>query len=372
MSHQTASHSEPTSWVDAEPSRPSLQARHSSTLERLRLAFERREPLAVLTSDSRSDISEVIGQFVEGLDEAADTVLIREPCIDTIANMREIVDGIGFKPKDMNQSDLENILAMFLSFQKRNGRRTVIAYEETQENGWWVLDNIRRIVDLELSQNSGLMIVLGGSSSVLELFEKQPLNALDALARTRIKVAPLSEAETREYVRQQIENTGQFDIGEVFDFMALARVHELSQGVPDAVETLCGKCLEMVTHDQNETITIEMVEFADQLLKEPGIVADDTVVGQHLIARMNGELILKRAFDRGRILIGRDKLCDIRLPSRYVSRHQALLVKSSYGIKVLDLGSRNGSFVNGKPFRDYTLKDGDVVTFGDCTIEYIA
>ncbi len=372
MSHQTATRTGPETWVEDEPSRLSLGERLKPTITRLNRAFERREPVVILTSDSKSDIGHVIGQFIDGLDDAADSVQIMEPCLDAIANMREIVDGIGFKPKDMTLSDLENILSMFLSFQKRNGRRTIIAYEETQDNGWWVLDNIRRIVDLELSVNSGLMIILGGRKSLHELFEKPPLNALDSLTRTRVTVAALSEAETREYVRQQVESTGEFEIGEVFDFEALARVHELSQGVPDAIDTLCTKCMEMVGDDHADTITIEMVEHADQLLRDPDNGADETVVGEHLVARVNGELILKRALDRGRILIGRDKLCDIRLPSRFVSRHQALVVQSSYGLKILDLGSRNGSFVNGQPFRDYTLEDGDVVTFGDCTIEYIA
>jgi hypothetical protein len=128
----------------------------------------------------------------------------------------------------------------------------------------------------------------------------------------------------------------------------------------------------MVSEDHADTITIEMVEIADKLLNGPSPQADAAISGEQIVARMKGELIVKRALDRGRILIGRDKLCDIRLPSLFVSRHQVLIVKSSYGIKILDLGSRNGSFVNGRPFRDYTLEDGDVVTFGDCTIEYIA
>ncbi len=372
MSHQTATRSRPDAWIDNEPSRPSLGERHKPTLARLNSAFERGEPLVVLTSDSKTDISEVISQFISGIGDTADSMCLADPCLDAVANMREIVDGIGFKPKDVSLSDLNAILGMFLSFQKRNGRRTVIAFEETQDNGWWVLDNIRRIVDLERTQKSGLMLILGGRKNLLELLEKPPLAAIDAIARTRLTVAPLSEAETREYVRRRVESTGEFEIGEVFDFQALSRVHELSEGVPDAVETLCCKCLEMVAHDHADTITIETVEYVDKLIKNLGASTSEAVVGEQLVARMNGELILKRAVDRGRILIGRDKLCDIRLPSRFVSRHQALIVKSSCGLKVLDLGSRNGSFVNGKPVRDYTLGDGDVVTFGDCTIEYIA
>jgi len=372
MSHQPLASKRPKFWVEDEVSAPTLAERHDGSLGRLKTAFRDGEVVTLLTSDSKSDARLVMSLFLDSLDGEADVARISEPCLDAIASMREIVDGLGFKPKDMSLGDLENILSMFLSFQKRNNRRTVICFDEAQDNGWWVLDNIRRIVEIELAQKSGLMVVLSGNRDLRELLDKPPLDAIGKVARTRIRLPRLSPAETREYVRQQVESTGEFDIGQVFDFQAISRVHELSKGVPDAVDTLCDKCLEMVSEDHADTITIEMVEIADKLLNGPSPQADAAISGEQIVARMKGELIVKRALDRGRILIGRDKLCDIRLPSLFVSRHQVLIVKSSYGIKILDLGSRNGSFVNGRPFRDYTLEDGDVVTFGDCTIEYIA
>jgi len=372
MSRQPLATQRPRFWVEEEASKPSLTARHQGTLERLTAAFEQREALVVLTSDGRSDTSYIVDEFMHGLDGSAERVLIRESSLDAIANMRELVDGIGFKPRELSLADLENVLSMFLAFQKRNGRRTVICFEEAQDNGWWVLDNIRRIVEKQLHDDCGLLVLLTGRESLLQLLDKPPLDTVAHAATTRLRVSPLSATETREYVRQQLESTGQFEIGQVFDFEAVARMHELSKGVPDSVETLCCKCLEMVDADHADTVTIEMVEEADKQLRNPHSPNEAPLQGEQVVAHMKGELIVRRALDRGRILIGRDRLCDIRLPSRFVSRHQALIVKSSYGTKILDLGSRNGSFVGGRPFRDHTLADGDVITFGDCTIEYVA
>lgn len=55
--------------------------------------------------------------------------------------------------------------------------------------------------------------------------------------------------------------------------------------------------------------------------------------------------------DATRITIGRSADCDIRLPGdrghRDVSRHHCLLTINPPSIRVRDLGSRNGTFING-------------------------
>ena len=373
MSHQPLTDKEPVFWVEDETPKPDLANRHTATLLRLGAAYRTAEPLVILTSDGHSDAGEVISAFLSGLPEEVDKVRIKEPCIDAISSMRAIVHGIGFQPKDMSLSDLENVLNMFLAFQQRNGRRTVICMEETQDSGWWVLDHTRRLIEKSFADKLGLTMVLSGRHSLLDLLDKPPLEEIKNFARTRLRVAPLKPEETREYVRQRVEESGEFELTRVFDYKAIARMHELSKGVQDEVDTLCMKCLQMVTDDETETVTPDLVDKAIEMIHE-----DEENIptlknpGARLIARLQGELVVERPLDRARILIGRDKLCDIRLPSRFVSRHQALVVKSSSGgLKILDLGSRNGSFVNGRAIRDYELQDKDVITFGDCTIEYV-
>ena len=71
-----------------------------------------------------------------------------------------------------------------------------------------------------------------------------------------------------------------------------------------------------------------------------------------------------------RTLIGRDALCDIKLSSKLISRHHALIIRAECGAQVLDLGSANGIVVDGRKIRDYELEDGDVLGLADCCLEY--
>jgi hypothetical protein len=298
--------------------------------------------------------------------------------------MREIIRAIGFQPKDMNHTDLEKVFTMFLSYQRTHHRRTVICIEETQESGSWMLDKIRRLVEMETAGKYGLMVILSGQPDLNQRLGEPPLNAIRSQTRERIYLAPLSESECREYVQRRVEAGGTNDISQVFEYDALGRIYELSAGVPDAVSDLCSKCLEMRDAEQHPTISAKLVETAAaelNLLDFPE--ADEPEEFEfsseqpnrtegRFVARINGEIVQEIDMLRGHLLIGRDAMCDICINHPTVSRYHALIVNSPRGVKIVDLGSTNGTFVKGRKVRQFSLSDNDTLSIGKSRILYTA
>jgi len=69
-------------------------------------------------------------------------------------------------------------------------------------------------------------------------------------------------------------------------------------------------------------------------------------------------------------VIGRDETSKIRVATHEVSRQHCLLILTSEGVLVRDLGSRNGTFINGIPIAEETiLNPGDSITTGPMTFE---
>lgn len=68
------------------------------------------------------------------------------------------------------------------------------------------------------------------------------------------------------------------------------------------------------------------------------------------------------------VTIGRGSDCDIVLPERQVSRHHARIERDDGGYVLWDLGSKNGTFVNGEEVRDRPrpLWDGDEIQIALC------
>jgi hypothetical protein len=67
----------------------------------------------------------------------------------------------------------------------------------------------------------------------------------------------------------------------------------------------------------------------------------------------------------GEAVLGRDEEAHVRIASEEVSRTHCLLISSPGKLVVRDLGSRNGTFVNGKPIAgDVVLQPGDLLVVG--------
>ena len=69
-------------------------------------------------------------------------------------------------------------------------------------------------------------------------------------------------------------------------------------------------------------------------------------------------------------ILGRGTDCDLRLVDPGVSRHHAELRVEDGEVVLVDLGSTNGTFVNGQPVRRVSLTDGTRVTLGRTTLVF--
>jgi hypothetical protein len=65
---------------------------------------------------------------------------------------------------------------------------------------------------------------------------------------------------------------------------------------------------------------------------------------------------------KGDIIIGRDDSCHVVIQNRQVSRYHAKFINLAHGIQLEDLGSKNGTHVNGQEITEpVILQDGDVI-----------
>jgi FHA domain len=104
-------------------------------------------------------------------------------------------------------------------------------------------------------------------------------------------------------------------------------------------------------------------------------VGDATVTGAApVMAEPVSRLIWRgTAFDvpRGESLIGRDRACAIQIDADSVSRHHARLRVSQDGAWIEDLGSKNGTWLDGERIHDaVALSDGASFTLGSEIVRF--
>jgi hypothetical protein len=74
--------------------------------------------------------------------------------------------------------------------------------------------------------------------------------------------------------------------------------------------------------------------------------------------------------DRPSMTIGRLPECDVVVDDAGASRQHAELRRTDDGFVLADLGSTNGTLVNGSPIREHLLEDGDRITIGETILEF--
>jgi len=69
--------------------------------------------------------------------------------------------------------------------------------------------------------------------------------------------------------------------------------------------------------------------------------------------------------------IGRNTDCDFQIPLSVVSRRHCQIVAKGNSLTIRDLGSSNGTFVNGKRVQEATLSAGDTIVVGPVTFTVV-
>ncbi len=117
---------------------------------------------------------------------------------------------------------------------------------------------------------------------------------------------------------------------------------------------------------------IEVQLVLDENAKQGDLRVDGEIVGGG--PGTTSTLVLP---DGGRIalgdepaVIGRMPECAVPLSDPQVSRRHAEVRRSDFGFKVVDLGSTNGTQVNGVVVKEQALNDGDVIVVGATSLRY--
>lgn len=372
-----------------EPTVPFVTARARQALEHLTSSFEERRPLAILNSGWSEGSSHVISSFLKRLANGVSVNRVTNVSQSEIEGKRELVRSIGLDPKDLGMKDLCSIFEKFLGFQKTRNRRTVVVLEDHGIGGAWVCDYVGQLVDLEIKGQFGLTVILVRQTSFDEYTDEPSLDPVSYKVGKHISLTPFAPNETREFVRWRIQAAESSDIGRILEHGAISLIHELCDGMPDAIDHLL--CQSLVLADDKDVIpvTTEIVMAASRDLqlrpmmyqpKEntrlsavPAKAIPTLKLPQvpRIILSHEGKKIHELTVTQQRITIGRSIENDICIDSPVISRQHATIFRNGVETAVVDLDSRNGTQVNGRPVQIQTIFDQDEITIGYHRIRFL-
>ena len=372
------------SGVSFAPAATSLIRRQQVAKSRLDTAFEKQRRIVLMVGADSFELGQVIGSFIDGLDERATSVRIRHPQANALAAFAEINRAIGFDPKDLTLSDLQSVLTLFLEYQCNHHHRTVLCVENADKQSMWLLDCISRLAKSTESSQIGrdLLVILSGAERLTDVLQNRAFDDIRKEAGPPIRLGPLSIFETRDFLCRIGATMDCGDIRNLIEFEAVERLHNLSGGIPHVIAKLFRECVAIVTKNGVPSATCEIVSAAASNLRADSIldakIAAPKPVLVPAVAESRRRLLIhcpdkppqELALTSGRFLIGRSATADIRLSGLTVSRRHALLINTGAMIRVRDLGSVNGVYAGTERIAEVTVEPGTVLRMGDCELEY--
>ena len=135
---------------------------------------------------------------------------------------------------------------------------TVLLFDDADECESEVLTTINRLVQFEQHQDSRLNIVLSCATKQVQLVGHRILE----LCEIPIELESLERIETNDYVHSALSRAGRD--APTFSSDALHRLHELSRGVPRAINQLVEICLLVGAAEELEVIDGETVNSVQE------------------------------------------------------------------------------------------------------------
>ena len=91
-----------------------------------------------------------------------------------------------------------------------------------------------------------------------------------------------------------------------------------------------------------------------------------------VILSLEGSVIREMSLDKERVTIGRKPQNDIQIENLAVSSEHARIVTILNDSFLEDLGSTNGTMVNGNPIKKHILQNNDVIEIGKYTLNFVS
>ena len=188
---------------------------------------------------------------------------------------------------------------------------------------------------------------------------------------------PMSEDETVQYIYAKLNAAGSLVPEFIFPEAACKTLWQASGGWPGILDRIAllalanAKTLPVST-DAIERPSLPTGTWDDAVLSEVEAVQHNSEAARppKLYVSTRGSTMQEYVFDRPRLIIGRTEHNDLAIPSRFVSRHHALLVRHGGATFLMDLNSSNGTFVNSKRVSNHVLANDDVIAIGHHTIKF--
>ncbi len=334
-------------------------------------SIEQSHAFAVVTSNEPSTRNVLVRRFIRNGSSGCVWAHLKEPARSQHEFLERMLEGFGFDPFESTIEDLRSILRVFLTHQHAERRKVVVIVENAHRSSAHALKEMQRIGKIRISEQVPVTLILTGSHDLNRVLDSPAMLDVSDMTSRRFSLDRATRETADEYfhrVLNQPDDESRALPGEkasvhVVSTRLTNATDEFARLDEDAVDIIDAALRALESHLPDASTTAEIAV---------GVEDADSVPGMgKLILSLNGDVVSQFLLEKEHVVIGRNQHNDVTIPSRYVSRHHALIVNRPAGAYLVDLKSTNGISVNSMPVEYYALQHNDVISIGNHRLKYV-
>jgi general secretion pathway protein A len=219
-----------------------LAGSHREALAHLLYGIEQGEGFISVTGEVGTGKTTLCRTLLERLEGDVEVAFLFNPSRTALELLQSICAEFDLPAEGLTRRTLMTQLNNFLVEQKQAGRRVLLIIDEAQTLSDNTLEQVRLLSNLETSRDKLIQILLLGQPELDRKLDGQALRQLRQRISVRWKLDPLSDAETRAYVRHRL-SVAAGEPKDLFSEAALREIHLRTGGIPRLVNQLCDRAL---------------------------------------------------------------------------------------------------------------------------------
>lgn len=321
----------------------------------------------------------IIRQYKASLPDDYGIAVVDAAATDTEGMLHDIVSQFGYD-LDLDSDETFRMIRVFVMQQAAHDEAPLLVIENAHSLSPVAMETLCELADLNVKGSSAVRMVLASDRPMLPIVRAPAMESIFSRITGQFLLRPLTREETTCYLHRKLISGGCRKPQRVLPSAVCHRLYSASGGWPGMIDRLA-----MLAMAKAERCPVrpEHVPQLKQPAKLPkGVIslarpasklrpAGGARPAPHLILTCRGKMLQRVAMDTPRLLIGRNELNDLCINSDMISRQHVILFRNDRATIVVDMKSKNGTYVNGKRVSSQVLINNDVISIGHHRIKFI-
>ena len=273
--------------------------------------------------------------------------------------LRRILEQYGIDGSRMSAEELINTLSVFVTQKTRQGQAPLLILENITDMFPSSLAMLSKLASLMTETQYAMRFVLTSNRDMARIVSARSMASVYERIVGNFKLGPMTAKEAARYLYIKLRAGGVKRPDDVLPVDTCEKLHAMAAGWPGDLDALALSVIEQAREFP--------IRAAD--VKDPNQPATDDA--PRIIVTQLGKTLQDIRITEKRMLIGRSDLGDIVIRDQFVSNQHALLIRDRNAIVLVDLKSRNGTFVNSRRVQGKVLLHNDIVSIGDHRLKMI-